>query len=386
MYEQLFLATKGLTIREVGEFRYIIEDVFGVCSLPYIAKNPSEIISNSCKIARTIPLIRQDDALLFNSDFYPNYWLDLEKYYAARLTDSYRIWQCGKSNYMEYDHVTMHLPIAYIDYGYGEGSKDTLELVDQETRNLIKNGIYHIPENFPNLRLMYLQISRICSDILSVLHRAITAFKNLLTYQRQAIKTQSGAMHNLEANEIIYTGPLSYDAATAGTIAVISLCTSLDLSSKLIYFINTSKVPIDKFKSAQGKHFSDIKNIKENVLSNRDIDVIKGIWDRLNTIKSLIQFRHDLIHNTAALELEKLYIGKGTEEIFSLPIYYSFQPWRDCEVNGQPIRYLGREYFVSKGIDFESQLCNWLIDVMKGHIEIGKTLLNLITNRREGNE
>jgi len=142
-------------------------------------------------------------------------------------------------------------------------------------------------------------------------------------------------------------------------------------------------VPIDKFKSAQGKHFSDLNSIKENVLKKHEINTIKNIWDGLPSIKSLIQFRHDLIHNTSALELEKLYVGRATEEIHSLPMHYSFQPWRDCDVSGQPIRYLGREYFVSSGIDFEKQLCDWLLDVIKGHLKIGENIFNIISDRTD---
>jgi hypothetical protein len=383
VYRKSFLGTKGLNIREVGESKYVIEDEFGVCSLPFLVISHDELITKSYKIAKTIPLIGQDNSLFFEVEFDSNYWFELEKYYVARLSDYYRIWQCGRSNYMKYDHLIYFLPVGYSDCGYGEGSRQIFEFLHQQTIKLIKSGKLGFTENLLHIRLMHLQLDRICSDLLSVLQRALYAFKELLSYQRQAIKTQSWAIEQLETNEVIHTGAISYNVATAATVAVISLCTSLDLSSKLIYFINNSKVPIDKFKSAQGKHFSELGNLKENVLTIHELDTIKNIWNGLPSIKSLIQFRHDLIHNTSALELEKLYVGRATEEIRSLPMYYSFQPWRDCDVNGQPIRYLGREYFVSSGVDFEKQLCDWLVDVIKGHLNIGENIFNIISDRAD---
>lgn len=75
---------------------------------------------------------------------------------------------------------------------------------------------------------------------------------------------------------------------------------------------------------------------------------------------SLIQMRHDLIHSTAALEMEKVYVGYGTGEVKDLPLHYSFIPWRDCTETGQPDRYLRRDDFASSGVDIEFQLPAWL--------------------------
>lgn len=383
MYKEIFLGTKGLNIREVGESKYVIEDAFGVCSLPFPASNHDELITSSYRMARTIPLIGQDDSLFLESEFYSEYWFELEQYYVVRLSDYYRIWQCGQSNYMEYDFLNGLLPIAYIDWGYGKGSRHFFEILHQDNINSIKNGTSPFTEDFLCIKLRHLQLIRICSDLLAVLQRALYAFKDLLFCQRQAIKTRSWAIEHLDTNEIIHSGPLSYNVATAATIAVISLCTSLDLSSKLIHFINNSKLPVDKFKSEQGKHYSDLKKIKECVLSQCELNTIKKIWDKSFSIKSLIQFRHDLIHNTSALELEKFYVGRDTEEVCGLPMHYSYQEWRDCEDNGQPIRYLGREYFASSGIDFEKQLCDWLVDVIKGHIRVGEIIFNIISDRAD---
>lgn len=382
-YRKSFLGTKGLNIREVGESKYVIEDEFGVCSLPFLVRSDDELITKSYNIAKTLPLIGQDNSLFFEFEFDSKYWFELEKYYVARLSDYYRIWQCGRSSYIKYDYLISLLPIGYSECGYGEGSRQRLEFLHQQTIKLIKSGEMKFTENLLNIRLMHRQFDRICSDLLSVLQRALYTFQELLLYQRQAIKTQSWLIEQLEENEIISSGSISHKVANAATLAVISLCTSLDLSSKLIYFINTSKVPIDKFKSAQGKQFSDLGKIKENVLTKHELDTIKNIWNELPSIKSLIQFRHDLIHNTSALELKKLYVGRATEEIRNLPMYYSFQPWRDCDVNGQPIRYLGREYFVSSGVDFEKQLRDWLVDVIKGHLKIGENIFNIISDRAD---
>lgn len=380
-YERLFLGTKGLNIKEVSKDKYVIEDVFGICSSPYIAQNPVDLITSSYKIARTIPLISRDSSIFFETELDSNYWFELEKYYIDRLCDCYRVWQCGQSNYIKYDSLTNCIPIGYVDSGYGAGSREVLERIHQATLESIKNGKSGFTEKFLSLRLMHLQFIRICDDLLSILQRAIYAFKELLFYQRQAIKTHSGAIYHLETNEIIHTGPISYNIASSATLAVISLCTSLDLSSQMIHFVNASKTPIDKFSPSQGKHFSELKNIRGNVLFAHELNTINDIWNGFTSIESLIQFRHSLIHRTSALELEKLYVGRATKEICNLPMHYSFQPWRDCEANGQPLRYLGREYFVSNGVDFERQLCKWLINVIQGHLAVGENVLDLIIDR-----
>jgi len=293
----------------------------------------------------------------------------------------YRIWQCGKSNYRIYDQMQRFIPIAYGECGYGSGDKQILEYIHQATLKLLENDNSFITKDFLNLKLMHIQIDRICQDLVSLLQRAINSYKSLLFCQRKVIKKQTERLSRLKTNEIISYGQI--DLSTSATIAVISLCTSLDLSSKLIYFLNNSQTPIKKFKSSQSKHFSDMESIKENVLSSDELNSIKNIWNKFPSIKSLIQFRHDLIHNTTSLELERLYVGKGTEEICNLSMNYCFQPWRDCEENGQPLRYLGRNYFVGYNIDFEKQLCNWLTDVIQGHLEVGESLLSWITDRSE---
>lgn len=378
-----FFGTKGLNIRQINVNQYVIEDVFGVCSLPYEAENFSQLITQSYKIAKTIPLITKDDSLLFKGKLDSNYLYELEKYYVARLCDSYRIWQCGKSNYMTYDRLTRFIPLGYVECGYGESSKDTLEFVHQSTLNSINKDESLITKDLLNLHLKHLEIRRICSDIVALLQRAFYSFKNLLDYQRKTIKERLFAINLLNTNEIIHQGENTYYISTATTIAVISLCTSLDISTRLIDFVNNSTTPIKNFKPSQGKQFKDLSSIKGNMLSNDELSDIKKIWDEFPSIKSLIQFRHDLIHETTALEVEKIYIGIGTEEICSLPMHYCFQPWRDCDNNGQPFRYLGRKYFISKDINLEKQVCDWITDIIQGHLAVGKKLVDWMNNQIE---
>ncbi|MGK7931695.1 MAG: hypothetical protein AB4041_09705 [Microcystaceae cyanobacterium] len=375
-----FLGTKGLNIREISTNKYIIEDVFGQSSLPYKVNNFSQLIDESYKIAKTIPLITDYDSLFFDLKLNSSYLYDLEKYYICRLCDSYRVWQCGTSNYRKYDLLIGLLPIAYVEYGYSRGSKEVFELIHQQILKLVKNDEI-LSENVLNLHLRHLQLQRICDDIVALLNRAIYAFKNILDYQRKLIREHSSSLISLKSNEIIHKGKESYEISTSATIAVISLCTSLDISTQLIDFLNNSITPVQQFKPSQGKQYKDLKNIKPNVLLKTQLNCIRQIWAKLPHIKSLIQFRHDLIHKTTALELEKIYIGMGTKEICNLPMHYSFQAWRDCDDNGQPHRFLGRDYFTGSGIDFEKQLNNWITDVIQGHLLVGEKLGNWVDDQ-----
>ena len=89
---------------------------------------------------------------------------------------------------------------------------------------------------------------------------------------------------------------------------------------------------------------------------------------------SLTQLRHDLVHSTTILEMEKIYIGFQTEEVNELPLHYSYMPWRDCLDSGQPVRYLGRDYFTSQGVDVEWQLLAWIRSIIDYHLFVGEVL------------
>lgn len=213
---------------------------------------------------------------------------------------------------------------------------------------------------------------------MALLNRSIRSLLDFLIVQRATIAEENWAREHMDVSEIVHSGPKSYQAASLATICVISLCTSLDIMSKLIHFVNASSRPTEKFKSTQGKHFSDLYKTKANTLPQDFFKAITNKWEDLPGASSLIQFRHDLVHSTAALELEKIYVGCQTGEINELPLHYAFVPWRDCNANGQPIRYLGREYFTSGGVDMESQLLCWTKSVISLHLYTGEQLLDFL--------
>jgi hypothetical protein len=307
-------------------------------------------------------------------------WFDLEKYYVAKLTDHFRYWQVGRESVQTFDMFSYVLPMAYFDLGFGVGDRDTLEKIDKKVNALAETGKAPFTRDYLAIRLSHMQLERICSDLMSLMHRAIQAFVDLLAIQRVTIKEEYWSAAHLDSPEIIHTGPKSYKAATSITICVISLCTSLDISSKLLHFLNACSRPVMRFRNYQGKHFSDLPKMKPFMLPADLIAKIVHHGDNVDHLSSLIQLRHDLTHNTAALEMEKLYVGYQTGEINELPLHYSYMPWRDCSENGQPSRYLGREYFTSQGEDIEWQLLAWIRVVVDYHLYVGERLYEFMVS------
>lgn len=368
-----YITTKGLFVRAVGSDSFVLEDVFGICSMPFYAENIKTASIKANELGRVRVLCHES---VFDpmSGIELFRWFELEKYYVAKLADHFRYWQVGRQSVRTFDKLSNALPIAYFDLGFGEGSRDTLEEIDKKVNVAAKAGKVPFTKYYLAIRLSHMQLERICSDLMSLMHRAIQAFVDLLAIQRLTIKQEYWSAEHLNAPEIIHTGPKSYKAATNTTMCVISLCTSLDISSKLLHFLNFCSRPTMRFRNAQGKNFSDLPNMKPNTLP---ADLISKIVDRGNNgdrLSSLIQLRHDLIHSTAALEMEKIYIGYQTGEINELPLHYSYMPWRDCSENGQPLRYLGREYFTSQRIDIEWQLLTWIRAVVDYHLFVGERL------------
>lgn len=372
-----YLTTKGLFARALGEGRYVLEDVFGVCTMPFFAVDIAEVSKIVNSIARVSIICSEDDLNSMASPKFVN-WFQLEKYYVAGISDHYRYWQVGRNLVATYDKFSAMLPIAYFESGFGSGSKDSLEYIDKKISTTAKNLLTPYTQNCIAIRLSHTQIQRMCSDLMSLLHRSTRSLLDFLTTQRKTIAEESWSREHMKVREIVHSGPKSYHAASLATMCVISLCTSLDILSKLIHCLNNSPRPTEKFRSNQGKHFSDLFKLKGNTLPQVLIDGILEKWKCLPGALSLIQFRHDLVHSTAALELEKIYVGCQTGEINDLPLHYCFVPWRDCNTQGQPMRYLGREYFTSEGTDLESQLLCWTKSVVSLHLYAGEQMLNFL--------
>ncbi|UUY07725.1 hypothetical protein LRS11_18175 [Pseudomonas sp. J452] len=372
-----YLTSKGLFARNVGGERYVLEDVFGVCTTPFLAKDIEELSATISALARVSIICSEECLNPMASPEFAN-WFELENFYVSKISDHYRYWQVGRNLVETYDGVSAMLPIAYFETGFGSGSKDVLEFIDKHISTAAINSTVPFTPSCIAIRLSHIQIERMCSDLMALLNRSVRSLLDFLIVQRATIAEENWAREHMDVSEIVHSGPKSYQAASLATICVISLCTSLDIMSKLIHFVNASSRPAEKFKSTQGKHFSDLYKTKANTLPQDFFKAIINKWEDLPGASSLIQFRHDLVHSTAALELEKIYVGCQAGEINELPLHYAFVPWRDCNANGQPIRYLGREYFTSGGVDMESQLLCWTKSVISLHLYTGEQLLDFL--------
>jgi len=368
-----YLTTKGLFLRTVGESRFVLEDIFGICTLPFFAAN-FEVASKLAFDLARVRVLCSESELGEMPSFSSFQWLDLERFYVARLTDHFRYWQVGRERVSEFDSLSYALPPPYFEYGFGEGAKDDLEYIDKVITSAAEAGEAPFTKQYVAIKLAHMQVQRICSDLMSLLYRAISAFVELLSIQRATIKEEYWAAKQMNVPEITHTGPKSYKAATSITICVVSLCSSLDISSKLVNFINGCQCPLNRFRTAQGKHFSDIQKTRSSSLSSDLMRKIIDLSEGEKEFASLIQLRHDVIHSTAVIEMEKIYAGYRTREVNELPLHYSYMPWRDCSETGQPLRYLGRDYFIAGGVDIEWQLLSWIKAVIKYHLAIGAIL------------
>ena len=375
----MYYLTKGLHLRELKYKTFTIEDIFGNSTLPFYCAY-DEIDEKVKKIANVRKLFPTAEASELSS-FTSFSWNQLEYYYVAHIEYAAKRYLMNQDEVDSYHSSEFLVPIAYLDCGRGDGTKKTLEIIDKMVRSEFKNTKSPFSEIFLNRWLILQEISRICSDILSTIMRAINALIDLLNIHRYCIKNNSGDLELLGCSEIIHSGKISYSASTAATTAAISLCTSLDLSIKLINYVDSISVDETNYKPASGKHFSDFKKIKLKSFPSESIEQISDILNEIDDLGAIIQFRNDIIHSTSAIELEKIYIGKNTAEINNLPLHYSFQSWRDCNENGQPIRYLGRSYFTENSEEIESKIHSWLLSIISAHIEIGKTVHDFLRSK-----
>jgi len=72
--------------------------------------------------------------------------------------------------------------------------------------------------------------------------------------------------------------------------------------------------------------------------------------------------------------LEKVYVGTETDEINKMPLFYSAQYARDCLESGQPVRFLGRDYFTEGKADIEIKSLSWIRSICSYHKEVGEKI------------
>jgi hypothetical protein len=364
--------SKGLFVRKIDADRYIIEDVFGTCSMPFYSTEDKldENLKKIANIQKLAPL----SIIATYPDFSDFNWKNLEYYYVAHIHYSFLNSILNQSDKVKYQSIMGLFPLGYSECGYGEGSKQTLELVHNSFKNKCLAADSPVSEEDLTVYLVTQQVSRICSDIMSLLSRAMTAYSNLLMAQRDCINDSHTAIHQLGVHEVVHNGKNSYRVATEITTLVISLCSSLDLSAKLIEYLNSIKLDNLVFKGARDKQHHDVRKIRSNFLPKKLISDITQLQSTFNILPELIQFRNDLIHSTSAIELEKIYVGFGYTEINHLPLYYSAQYSRDCLDTGQPHRFLGRDFFSGEQIDIEVKTLSWLNTVVNYQTEVGKII------------
>jgi len=371
--QNTLFTTRGLFLSQLADGRHIVQDVFGTCSLPFEADSTANLgakLLNDFGI-RALVDVRNTSEFPSFSEFN---WNQLEFYYVAHLEYSFHDYLMNVAERAVYHDEKLALPVAYLELGHGDGARSLLELIDRNMRTAAASGKAAFRLKTLETWLVICQFQRICSEMLSLISRAITAFVDLLRAQRECINSAAESIVQLGANEVIHHGRSSYNASTAASMATISMCTSLDLLSKLIHYLDQVEPLEIKFKPAGGRHFADLTSFRGRHVSK---DIAGDLMRARSTnpaIAELIQFRNDIVHSTSALELEKVYVGVGNEEVKGAPLHYSFQGWRDCLPSGQPERYLGRDFFVSKGEDIEHRVFTWLQEVIKLQLTAGQQI------------
>lgn len=367
-----YFTSKGLFVRSISKDRYVIEDIFGTCSIPFNSSKDKldenlKTIGNVQKLVSLGVTHKYPDLADFN-------WEKLEYYYVAHIHYSFLNSILEQPDKERFQSVMGMFPLAYSDCGYGEGSKQIFESIHNQFKESCSTDDSPVNEKDLIVYLITNQVSRICSDIMSLLNRAITGYSNLLIAQRNCINESHTALSQLGVSEIVHSGKNSYQVATEITALVISLCSSLDLSAKLIQYINSIELEGLSFKGARDKQHHEVNRIASHFFSDEFIADITQLQSTFDELPELIQFRNDLIHSTSAIELEKIYVGFGHTEINDLSLYYSAQYSRDCLESGQPHRFLGRDYFSSGQLDIEVKALSWLNTVISYQVEVGKKI------------
>ena len=147
-----YFASKGLFIKKIDSSRYVIEDVFGNKTSPFISKE-EELDQITQSIANIKKLVKVSIASEF-PDYSDFKWNKLEYYYIAHI--HYALLGCLLNNdEKEFYHKIIGLfPIAYLDCGYGDGSKPILEKIHQDFLRKCNNKNSIIQEHDINIYLI----------------------------------------------------------------------------------------------------------------------------------------------------------------------------------------------------------------------------------------
>jgi hypothetical protein len=381
-----FQCTRAIDIHEIEAGSFTVVDAFGTSTLPFTASSHDELLSQAHSTANVVPLTHADGSLLLSEshplDSQNVPWM-IEEPFVARVPDSYRIWLCGSGNVASFDAARSFLPIAYSEAGWGHGSKKTFESIHESLLSGSWPGSRAVTKEMLFAYMHHVQLQRICDDLVALLSRAIASFQRVLGGLRRAVRAGTEALEQLGVSEVVHTGPLSYQIAADATLAVVSATSSLDIATKLVALINETRLPPTRFRGASGRQYHELGGLKTITLPSSVLSAIHSAYSSRRGIPEMIQFRHDLIHSTTAIELERtLYVGRETDVVNALPLYYAELPWRDVGPNGQPDRFLGRDYFTSQRRDFDAALHSWLADVIQAHADMSRVLLAFFADER----
>lgn len=386
-----YFASKGLFIREVSNNTYVIEDVLGNSSSPFTSSE-EDLDATTLSLANIIRLIKTNVITDFEfPDFSDFGWNKLEKYYISQIDASLLDSLLDSEEKNRYHRISVAFPIGYVDSSYTDASKETLEFIHNNFLKQCNKENSIVVEEDLNIFLIINQVRRICNDIMSLIQRSITYYVGLLDSQRNCIIKSHKLIHQFEeidelsTSEVIYRGSDSYSIASDITSLVVSICSSLDLSAKLVQFINDINSSKIEYKKIRDKQYHEIKKLKPNLVPSEVLDTIVQLQDNNSQIPELIQFRNDLIHSTSAIELERIYVGFETDEIKKLPLYYSAQYARDTLDSGQPVRFLGRDYFTKDKVDIEVKAFEWIQSVLDYHVKVGDYLNSYLKSLKKQN-
>tara|TARA_B100002049_G_C16070402_1_gene372525 strand:- start:117 stop:1277 length:1161 start_codon:yes stop_codon:yes gene_type:complete len=379
----LYYGSKGLFIRKIRNETFVIEDVFGTSCLPFNSREEhlDEATNEIANITKLVT-VGIDSKYPDFSDFQ---WDELNNLYSFNMEYNVLNAIASKAQVENLNMVSNIFPVAYLETGYGDGAKETLAIAHEYFQKFIHENDFPISDLDLQLFLIKNQVNRILRDIKSLVSRALKSYTELLKSQRKCIAEAYTSIDLLKTNEVIHTGQDSYTGASSLTSLVISLCSSLDLSAKLINYINSQVQDEQVFKAARDKQYQDVRKIKSKLLSETTLAKICSFQNNSKQIPELIQLRNDLIHSTSILELEKIWVGFGTLEVNEIPLYYSAQYARDTIESGQPERFLGRDYFVGRKLDIEIKSLSWIREIIKYHIQVGEELNSQLGKLKKSN-
>lgn len=358
------ICSKAIDVRETERGVWVLADVFGVAAGEVRARTPAALAAELFALANVQPLADAEGRLFHPARHErdgPSLPWALEEPLVARIPDSYRIWLCGRGDHRKFDFLRGFLPLAYLEDGFGKGSRDGFEQIHQMMVGAAREAGNAITQEMLMAFLHHVHLRRLCDDLLALVDRSVTAFHRVLKGVRVAVRSQAADLRHLGVSEIEHGGPLSIDIATHVTIAVISIVSSLDVMTKLVKFVNETSHPTTKFRPPGTTYYADLAGLRARTLAPDVLQKIQIAWSSATGVSELVQFRHDLIHSTTALEIERcIYIGCATSQVKELPLHYAQLPARDVAPNGQPLRFLGREYFTAQDRSFDEVLFGWI--------------------------